>query len=379
MTDRHATVRHWILSFALVAAICPCANAQQIRWLTDYPAARREAADKRLPMILAVSSENCLWCRRQEQSTFVDPTVISVINQQFIALKVDAERETGLVQAMHISQYPTIVVITPDGDLLGFFQGYQEAGFLSAQLAKYGAGYVSPEWMRHDYREANKAIAESNPYRAVALLKGIVEDGKNLGVQAQSRRLLADLEQQAASRLAKAKKQNDGGQTLEAAESLAELLRASSGPDTATDGPFILTRISSKVGSPDQSRARQARELLDQARADVEAKNILDALQRSDAIIATFGDLPEAAEAKKLIASIKSNPEQVAQACETLSQRIGALYMTLAESHLKKGNAAEAQRCLEKVGQVAPGTKQAEQAQAQIVKLQKSAESKKPE
>ena len=82
---------------------------------------------------------------------------------------------------------------------------------------------------------------------------------------------------------------------------------------TRPDGSFILTRISSKIGSPDQSRAQQARELLDQARADVEAKNILDSLQRSDAIIATFGDLPEAAEAKKLIASIKANPEQVAR------------------------------------------------------------------
>ena len=63
-----------------------------------------------------------------------------------------------------------------------------------------------------------------------------------------------------------------------------------------------------------------------------------------------------------LLAEIKNNPEWMKQACDTLSDRLGTLYISLAESWLKKGQPHQAELYLEKVVQAFPGTPQAETA-----------------
>ena len=67
-------------------------------WFTDYNAARREAADKKLPLFVDFSTKDCHWCRMLESTTFRDPAVVQVLSQRFIALHVDAEKEATLAQ-----------------------------------------------------------------------------------------------------------------------------------------------------------------------------------------------------------------------------------------------------------------------------------------
>ena len=55
--------------------------------------------------------------------------------------------------------------------------------------------------MTRDYAEAVKAAGQKDYARALPLLKGIVEDGKERLVQTEARRLLAEVEQRAAERL----------------------------------------------------------------------------------------------------------------------------------------------------------------------------------
>src|SRR5438552_243132 len=115
---RHA----WTVLFlsGLLAAMPLGASAQEvpaateIRWRSDYAAAIKEAHDKNLPLAIDIGTVNCYWCKKLDESTFRDPRIIGVMNERFIPLKLDGEKEPSLVQHLGIVSYPTIVLASSD-------------------------------------------------------------------------------------------------------------------------------------------------------------------------------------------------------------------------------------------------------------------------
>ena len=345
-------------------------RAQEVQWRYDYNAARREAVQKNRPLILDFGTEHCFWCKKLDVTTFREPTIVGVLNEQFIPLKVDAEKEVPLANALRIQNYPTLVLAAPDGKILGTFEGYLEAIRLHDYLQRALAAVSNPEWMVRDYQEASKAAAGSEYARAVALLKSIAEDGKDRPIQAKARLLLGEMEQQAAGKLARAKQLDDKGQSSEAIDTLTELLRQFAGTQAASEAGQMLTVLAAKPQIKAQQRSRRARELLAQAREDYRTQQFLCCLDRCEVLAASYGDLPEGAEAVQLAAEIKNNPEWMRQACETLSDRLGGLYLALAETWLKKGQPQQAVQYLERVVQSFPGSRQAEAAQVRLSQIQ---------
>jgi thioredoxin-like negative regulator of GroEL len=372
---RDARLRYRILVTALALAACarPASAQQAVQWRTDYNAARKEATEKGRPILLEFGTENCMWCKKLEMSTLREPAVVKLLNDGFVNLRVDADRETSLTQTLRISQYPTLVVAAPDGKIVGVLEGYQEAPQLTEQLQRVSSYYVTPEWMTRDFQEASKAILAMEYGRAVALLKAVVQDGRERTVQVKARQVLQDLEQQAAGRLARAKALQDRGQSAEAAEALTDLLRHYSGTQSATDGGAMLSTLAVRPEIRDQQRLRRARELLAQARDDFRTQQYLGCLERCDTLTTGYADLQEANEAQQLAASVRDNPELLSRACDSLTQRTGEMYLALAEAWAKRGQAAQAQQCLDKVMQSAPGTRYADLAQVRLAQLQGTA------
>ncbi len=361
------------VSAVVLAACARSAPAQPVQWRSDYNSARKEATEKGRPILLDFGTENCMWCKKLDLSTLRDPVIVRLLNDNFVSLRVDAERETTLAQTLRISQYPTMVLASPDGKIIGVLEGYQEAPQLSEQLQKVSAYYGTPDWMNRDYQEASRAILGAEYGRAIALLKNVTQDGKERSVQVKARQLLQDLEQQAAGRLARAKALHDRGQSTEAAEALTDLLRNYTGSQAATDGGSLLTALALRPEMRDQQRQRRARELLAQARDEFRTQEYLDCLERCETLMSAYSDLPEGSEALQLAAEVKDNPEFLGRACDSLNARMGALYLTLAETWIKKGQPAQAQACLEKVLQSAPGSRHAELAQVRLAQLQGTA------
>ena len=71
-----------------------------------------------------------------------------------------------------------------------------------------------------------------------------------------------------------------------------------------------------------------------------------------------------------MAAAIRSNPEWMQKACESMSSRLGEMYLGLAETWLQKDQPQQAMLCLERVIRTFPGTRQAEVAQYRMVQLQ---------
>ena len=68
------------------------ASAHEINWLSfEEAVALHEKAPKKL--IIDVYTHWCGWCKKMDKTTFVDPDVVSEINGNFYAVKLDAERK----------------------------------------------------------------------------------------------------------------------------------------------------------------------------------------------------------------------------------------------------------------------------------------------
>jgi thioredoxin-related protein len=272
LTTHRAAV--WISLVAVFVLFAP-AIAEEVDWRTDYNAARKEAADKSLPLVIDVGTQNCFWCKKLDMTTFRDPSVVSTLNTRFIPLRVDAEREAALAEAIKITSYPTLLLASPDGKILATLEGYVEAGRFNDHLQRVLASLNNPEWMNRDYQDASKAIASADYARAVALLRAINEDGMNRPVQVKAKQLLSDLEQLAAGRLARAKQLDEKGQTSEALNSVSELIRSFAGTQAASEGSVLLTALAAKPEIKVQIRTRRAGELLAQAREDYRTQQFL--------------------------------------------------------------------------------------------------------
>jgi thioredoxin-related protein len=366
-----------LLACCLVCCLSARALAQapapEVQWRTDYGKARQEAVEKGRLIVIDVGTENCFYCKQLDLRTFRDPAVVSLLNQRCIPLKIDANQQPKLAADLRADTFPTLVFATAEGKILGTQVGFVEApAFQDLVQRALSTASVTPDWMSHDFDEAGKAVAKGDYARAVGLLQAVVQDGKDRPVQTDARKLLQEVEDQAASRCARAKALIEQGKVAEAVELVVETLRVFAGTRAAREGSQMLVSLAGRAGGAGAPRAQAARELLAQARADFNHKDFLRCLDRCDALVAAYADLPEAAEAGKLAAEIKANPDATRQACEQMGEKMSALFLTLAENWLKKGQPQQAVFYLERVVQGFPNSRHAELAQVRLAQIQGS-------
>lgn len=231
-----------------------------ISWRTDYHAARKEAQEKGRPLFVVIGSENCIYCKKQDATTFRDPQVIALLAKQYIVLKLDAGADAALVEALRVGIYPTSVIAAPEGKILAFLPGYQTADQLRDHLKK------------------SLAVVEA-PARA--------------------------------------------------------------------------------------------KELLATAKEEFQAGRYADCLDKCELISVKFADLPEGKDAVTLASQIKSDPERLTVAADQLNERTATLYLTLADTWIKKDRPDEARNVLEKVLKLAPKGRLLEAAKEKLAGLRR--------
>jgi thioredoxin-related protein len=138
---------HVFVTALLVLAALPgvggSASAQDVKWRTDYTAARKEAAETGRPLLLDFGTESCFWCKKLDSTTFRDPKVVKLLNERFIPVKIDAQKYQQLAAALKIEGYPTLILATADGKVIDRHSGYIDATEFTALLNKVPAPVAS--------------------------------------------------------------------------------------------------------------------------------------------------------------------------------------------------------------------------------------------
>ena len=89
----------------------------------------------------------CGWCKKMDKEAFADSTVIGILNNDFVPVKVDGDSEKMLdIDGFKITEknlargefqirgYPAFWFLKPDGTKLGMLPGYQTTTNLTKAL-----------------------------------------------------------------------------------------------------------------------------------------------------------------------------------------------------------------------------------------------------
>ena len=99
------------------------AASPEIKW---YSYEEGMALGKRLgkKVVIDFYADWCGFCRMMEGSTFKDPTVIAILNRDFIPVKVHSDREQEIALKYNVHALPNMAFIAQDGRSIGSVPGY---------------------------------------------------------------------------------------------------------------------------------------------------------------------------------------------------------------------------------------------------------------
>ncbi|MEZ5072802.1 MAG: DUF255 domain-containing protein [Bacteroidales bacterium] len=168
--------------YLLLAGLLVWTSAQaqdQIKWYSIEEAIQMAGKEPRV-MVIDVYTDWCGWCKRMDATTFKDPSIVSLMNEKFYPVKLNAEGKEDIVIGDHtykfvdngsrathemaavVTQgrlsYPTISYIDGRGRILQIAPGYKTVDQLKIHLDYFNEGAYTSE----DF-ETFKAAREGQP------------------------------------------------------------------------------------------------------------------------------------------------------------------------------------------------------------------------
>ncbi len=155
---------------ALTAAVAAVAPAFAAEWMNDLNAANEKAkVEHKLILMDFTGSDWCGWCIRLRKEVLDKPEFEAYAKDKFVLMEVDMPRKTQLAPEIkaqnkqlcdkyHVAGFPTMLVVTYKGTVVGGFGGYKKAEDLQAALDKAIKAHAD---MKAAYKlpEAEKANA----------------------------------------------------------------------------------------------------------------------------------------------------------------------------------------------------------------------------
>lgn len=143
------------LSLLMMISASVAGSEHSIHWQAWSQAAFAQARQLNRPMLINVGHEGCIACRWMKNDTFSDPTIIELINANFIAVQVDSEMQPDIGERYSDWAWPATAFNRPDGTqvlairgnrkpdefrviLNKIIKGHQQGTLEPDQLAPYG-------------------------------------------------------------------------------------------------------------------------------------------------------------------------------------------------------------------------------------------------
>jgi thioredoxin-related protein len=111
-----------ILFFFLAVPVSVMAT-NSIAWY-GYDKGLSLAKEKKKKVYINFHADWCGYCRKMEKETFVDPKVIAFLNDNFIAVRLNSDKEPKLAQKFNVRGLPANFFLTDQGEPIGNQPGY---------------------------------------------------------------------------------------------------------------------------------------------------------------------------------------------------------------------------------------------------------------
>lgn len=112
-----------IFSLIFLLFLVSTTTAQSINWMKDFKEASLLAQETGKPMLLDFTAPWCKPCLEMDKSFWTRPDVIELVNN-FIAVKVDFDKDVKLVRKYYVSAIPNVTTTDPWGNGLNYNRGF---------------------------------------------------------------------------------------------------------------------------------------------------------------------------------------------------------------------------------------------------------------
>jgi uncharacterized protein YyaL (SSP411 family) len=93
-------------------------RAGEINWHQWSPGAFDEARVSGRPILLSISAVWCHWCHVMDETTYSHPSVIDLINREYVPVRVDNDVRPDINQRYNMGGWPTTAFLSASGDIL---------------------------------------------------------------------------------------------------------------------------------------------------------------------------------------------------------------------------------------------------------------------
>ena len=93
-------------------------RASEINWRPWSGEAFDAARQTRKPILLSISAVWCRWCHVMDETTYSHPSVIDLINRDYVPVRVDNDVRPDINQRYNMGGWPTTAFLTASGDIL---------------------------------------------------------------------------------------------------------------------------------------------------------------------------------------------------------------------------------------------------------------------
>ena len=124
-------------------------RAHEIAWQAWSAETFERAQREDKPVLLGISAVWCHWCHVMDETSYSDSDVIGLINDRFVAIRVDNDQRPDINARYNMGGWPTTAFLTPAGEVMA------------------GMTYIPPDQMRDVlnqvstyYKDNKTSIAE---------------------------------------------------------------------------------------------------------------------------------------------------------------------------------------------------------------------------
>ncbi len=114
-----------LLSLSVTSSMLQAGDSA-VKWQHDLQTAHRISQSQNKPMMLVFCATWCGPCKKLTGQTMANPQMAAYINQHFVPIHLDADRDARIAEILRVESLPTTIILSPNADLIGRFSGYSD-------------------------------------------------------------------------------------------------------------------------------------------------------------------------------------------------------------------------------------------------------------
>jgi uncharacterized protein len=113
--------------------------AHTIHWHSWGEDVFSEAMLSDKPIFLVISSSWCQWCHIMDETTLSEPSIINILNQDYIPVRVDSDLRPDVNQRYNQNGWPSVVMLSAEGEILwgGVYVPPKQMLYYLAHIRRY--------------------------------------------------------------------------------------------------------------------------------------------------------------------------------------------------------------------------------------------------